>query len=159
MGIQVACRIIIPCKALCAVLRYRSRVAIFVMCIIGKAYAYISLSSISIMPSCCSFLATNSAKRDIISEVFIFVQFCRHFWLINHQTSCLVCVIHQGNFRSRLDSLCYDRLYLIHYYTSLQLKNSIRQKNHQYDIQKCRFFITKYRFYAINRTIKKYLYY
>lgn len=35
MGIQVACRIIIPCKALCAVLRYRSRVAIFVMCIIG----------------------------------------------------------------------------------------------------------------------------
>ena len=35
MGIQVSCRIIIPCKALRAVLRYRSRVAIFVMCIIG----------------------------------------------------------------------------------------------------------------------------
>ena len=101
--------------------------------IIKNAYTYKSLSSVSIMPFCCSLLATNSAKRDIISEAFIFVQFRRHFWLINHQTSCLVCIIYQGNFRSRLDSICYDRFYLIHNCTSFQLEDSIRQKNHQYD--------------------------
>ena len=35
MGIQVACRIIIPCKVLRAVLRYRSHVAVFVICVIN----------------------------------------------------------------------------------------------------------------------------
>lgn len=75
MGIQVSCRIIIPCKVLRAVLRYRSHVAVFIICVIGIisiaiCYTFEIPVVVCAISICAKHLRTDLRLRNI-AEVII----------------------------------------------------------------------------------------